>query len=634
MLLFAFLPWLAFWLIWRLLTLNGFGWRSAFLAAQAISGVLIVASTEALSAFRLLNFPCLLIFWTLICSLAVFFLRKHPDAFRLSVPAFTLSLVEKILFGCGILIVAVVGMIALIAPPNTADSMAYHMSRVMHWLQNASVRNYPTADFRQLVYFPYAEYAILHLQVLSVSDRFANLVQWTAMIGSVVGVSLIAKLLGLERRGQILTALFVLTIPMGILQGSSTQTDYIVTLWLVSSVFFALKLGFSWQYRWAVLSAMSFGLALLTKGTGLFFGLPFILLWLCFFNQSVKRKAVLLGIGVAIALLINGSFFVRLQEVDRNPLKAFTLPGSVSVAKPGLIGTVSSIVRNTAMELALPWEDWNRTIEKVVFQVHRGLGIDSSDRRITFGQDFSVGFSLDDSLDEDCANNFLHTILIFLIGVLFWFYRPKSKQLWFYAAAVFLAGISFCMFFMWQRYICRFHLSLYVLFAPVVVVVLTRFWSARTLVIMALVLVLGGVPYLFWNNSRRIFSEKSMFLSSRKQIYFAKNRAEYEVYRKIADALVDMGCRDIGLHTGAAYWQYSWWPLLGWPRNPVRIEHVAVSNKTVRFPYPLGDFSPCAIIAETTDNMPPVIIEGDRPYVRAAGSWILTVYLDATRLKH
>ena len=67
------------------------------------------------------------------------------------------------------------------------------MSRVVHWQQNHSIARYPTHILRQLVLPPGAEVAILHLQILSDSDRFANLVQWFSVAAGLCGVSLIAK---------------------------------------------------------------------------------------------------------------------------------------------------------------------------------------------------------------------------------------------------------------------------------------------------------------------------------------------------------------------------------------------------------------------------------------------------------
>src|SRR5262249_2538151 len=143
---------------------------------------------------------------------------RHGTLGRLA-PTISSPLLNGLLAGV-VIIAATTGFIALVAPPNTWDSLTYHMSRVMHWAQNRSVSHYPTHIQRQLHHTPWAEFAILHLQLLSGNDRFANTVQWFAMLGSVTGVSLIAKQVGADARGQIFSAVIAATIPMGILQAS------------------------------------------------------------------------------------------------------------------------------------------------------------------------------------------------------------------------------------------------------------------------------------------------------------------------------------------------------------------------------------------------------------------------------
>jgi hypothetical protein len=94
--------------------------------------------------------------------------------------------------------VAVIGVIAVVAPPNTWDGMSYHMARVAHWIQDQSVRHFSTSYLPQLYQMPWAEFAITHLQILSGSDIFANCVQWGGMAGSLIGVSWLAGLLALQ----------------------------------------------------------------------------------------------------------------------------------------------------------------------------------------------------------------------------------------------------------------------------------------------------------------------------------------------------------------------------------------------------------------------------------------------------
>ena len=50
----------------------------------------------------------------------------------------------------------------------------------------------------------------------------------------------VAKQLGADRRGQVFSAFLCATIPMGIMQGSSTLTDYASALWMVCFVHYIL----------------------------------------------------------------------------------------------------------------------------------------------------------------------------------------------------------------------------------------------------------------------------------------------------------------------------------------------------------------------------------------------------------
>src|SRR5437764_14297858 len=106
--------------------------------------------------------------------------------------------------------------------------MMYHLARVSHWQQDASLAPYPTHILRQLYLQPGAEFVLLQLQILSGGDRLAGLVQWASMVGVLVGTSLLARDLGAHRPGALAASIVAASLPIGILEATSTQNDYVV----------------------------------------------------------------------------------------------------------------------------------------------------------------------------------------------------------------------------------------------------------------------------------------------------------------------------------------------------------------------------------------------------------------------
>ena len=260
-------------------------WRELFLYSAVVIGLASVIFVELLSAFNQLNRPWIVTCWVGFIGLLVLLLRKKIGesagrimAARLKQLAVSLkkklrnlSLAEAII---GIILLLTF-LVAYIAAPNNWDSMTYHMTKVAHWAQNANTNFYPTNEIRQLYYGPGAEYLILNLQLLVGADRLANMVQWFSYLGSIVLASLLVKRLGGDKKAQALGALAAATIPMAILQATSTQNDLVVALWTLCCInlLFMLEKEPSW---WKVtMFGGALALALLTKATSAIFLLPF-----------------------------------------------------------------------------------------------------------------------------------------------------------------------------------------------------------------------------------------------------------------------------------------------------------------------------------------------------------------------
>lgn len=220
-------------------------WRQAFLMASVITSCFMVYTVELLNLGNAVAFGPFLTSWLLFFGIAAgLFYRswKNHKSHAAFVEREPFSRMDKILLGGVGVYVLIIGMIALVAPPNTWDVMEYHMSKVMHWIQNGNVKFIPTHMPRLNHQNPGSEFLLLHLQLLSGSDRFANLVSWHSMVGALIAVSLIAKQLGAGVRGQFLATVFAATLPMGIMQASSSQADFVSAFWMASFVCFIFEI--------------------------------------------------------------------------------------------------------------------------------------------------------------------------------------------------------------------------------------------------------------------------------------------------------------------------------------------------------------------------------------------------------
>jgi len=288
------LPFVAFLLLFLILK-NDFSLRVSFIWASVIIAVWIFLTTEFLSLFDLLIFEGVLGAWllALIALISYIFLKKNPIFFSLVRLKFSFPIFYAIILGLFLLLLL---SIAILQAPNNWDSMTYHLPKILHWIAHKNVNHYATHIGRQIALNPMAEYLILHTFLLTANDYFANAVQWFSMVGLVVLASLIAESLGASWRGQVVASFLTISIPIAILEATSTQNDLVVTYFILITIWAFLKLREEKKYHWAFLVGLAMGLALLTKSTAYFYLAPWVLLfagtYLRFFSLSVLKQVI------------------------------------------------------------------------------------------------------------------------------------------------------------------------------------------------------------------------------------------------------------------------------------------------------------------------------------------------------
>jgi len=259
------------------------------LAAFLLAFAEIVVLALVLSPFGALRRPVLLAGLTLLFVAAVAFWwrrgRPLPPASRLgfvlrSPPLATLALVV------GLALAYAVALVVATAP-NTWDSLVYHLTRAALWRQDGAI-GYVEEPFddRLNANPPNAEIALTFVLELTRDERFAGFVQLFAALACVVGAYALSRRVGLAALEAAFGALLLLTLPIVVLQASTTQNDLVVAALLLAATVFVVG-----QSRAELgLAALATALAMGTKVTAVF-ALPL----LCAAALAGEPRAARLG---------------------------------------------------------------------------------------------------------------------------------------------------------------------------------------------------------------------------------------------------------------------------------------------------------------------------------------------------
>lgn len=603
----AVVPLIAFGLLGLGLRRRGLPWRPAVLGAAIGWGVVVVLITEGLSLVRAVTLPGVMGAWLVACIAAGVVLARGR---RAAGPAPSPGLETRAWPAEAWLLVpvagiaAALGLLGVTSAPNNFDSMTYHMSRVAHWVQNASVAHYPTHVLRQVYQTPWAEYALLQMQVACGGDRCANLVQWFAMVGSVVGVSWIARELGAGPRGQILAAVLCATIPLGLLEAASTQNDYVLAFWLVCLAACVLSVardaGGETVRRSALAAGAALGLALLTKGTAYLLALPFVVwLGLALWRRRRRRALPTLVAAGVLAVTLNVPHYGRNVATFGQPLGPGMGPGVPYLYTNQVFSvgaTVSNALRNLALELGTPSWSVNIRLGRAVRGAHGWLGLDADDPRTTFaGERFVILAHLWDS--ENVTASLLHTLLVLATLATVLVSRAARRPSLVAYLVTLTAGFGLLSFYVaWTPWNNRLLLPLLVLWCPAIGVVMEHAWSPRLAAMVAAGLLALSAAWVVASAGHPLVGPRSVLHLPRSEQYLLRAPAFRDPFLQVAALARERRCDRIGLVMGWNDVEYPLWALLGDGGARVRIEHVEVRNASARAGAG-APFAPCLVVA-------------------------------------
>jgi len=596
--------------------------REAALVAATWWTFILVALTEALSIDRAITRPGLAVGWfcavAAVAVLAAVLLRKRagnvvvprPSDLLTSAPRLTRA--EWLMISGAAFICALVGITAIVSPPNGSDQLQYHLPRVVEWASRRSVSFFPTHYYVQLFAPPLAEWTMLHSYVLTGGDRFVGLVQWLAFVWSAIGVSLIARELGADFKGQILAAFLCVTLPQGILAASGAKNDWVLACWMTAAVFFLIRWFRAPGWLTTCNLGIAAGAALLSKGSVYAF-LPPIVVALSVWALRSQWKTALKRAPVALALIIvmNGPQWARNRSLGGSIL-GLTAPDvagkeKYNVDRITLGGAASNVLREAAMHLATPVDGFNQRATNIVRGLISHLGGDPDDRAYTNYGNFEIPHQYF-LHDEYYAGNPLHLVLaLFAFAAVFFVWRGGHTGATALALGIIGGFVLYCSLFKWEIWCARLHLPLFVIAGAVIAVVICQRFPRLTGTVVVIALI-SAIPSVLCNSSRPILysggfregfrDRTSIFLQRRAALYFTQQRALKDSYIAAAEVVKQERCEDIGIDTSVKPYSHEY-PLMELSqdaRHGVKFRYVAVHNLSSKYIDRSDLAAPCAVI--------------------------------------
>ncbi len=546
-----------------------YSFRIAFINAFLVLSIQILFITEFLSLFNYLNTTSVFILHSLFAFVYLLFSK------RINIPKVDLKfmgLTDKIMLSVIFFISFITFFIAIYSPPNNWDSMTYHMARIPHWIQNSGVDFFITNNYRQNLYSPFSEFMILNLQVLSQSDQFANLVQWFSLMISMLVISVICNEFGLNKKMQLLSAFFIITLPTSILEASTTQNDIVLSAFILIFYFYQLRIIDSPSKSNLIFSGFSLGLGILTKGSSYIFFFPvgftcFIYMML---KSETKTKLIIFGRSlmiVSIGFLLNIPHYVR-SYTRYNDFLGMDLNHGVVNEVFSFFTIYSNFFRHIAYQLGSNFQIINWYIYRFVQIL---LGDSLNDPKTSFlGLDFRPPFF---SITEDHAGNVIHTFLIIILCVIsIMLFKKMSKKQLISMWIPFLAIVLYCLLLKWQPYTNKM-LPLFIIISPFIIIIINniiKFERLKTIIyIVFCFMFLLSVPYLFYSKARPILplDSESILNKNRFEIYFSKRPELFNQYNDIVKKIYSISKEDlffdsIAIHIGGDSWEYPFWVML------------------------------------------------------------------------
>ncbi len=605
-------------------------WPLSVALASVFWGALVAVITELCSLARLLNSPGIALVWTIANGGILFALvrlagRRGVTLGQMIRTSWTQARAvdlsswpwdARCYLGVTVALVGFLLAIALTFATTNWDALNYHLPRIMHWAQQGSVDHFPTNNSRHLEFGPWSGFLSLHLYLLTGDDRLINVVQWSAMIGSLVLVFFVVKeltfdhlSLSQQRRISAFTCLLTATLPIGLVQCMNPQNDYVAAFWLCCLVCFVLALRRDTSNSWYMLGAgLAAGVGALAKATTYLYAGPLIIafaIWWLWQRFPLQQKIKLAGIFCAAFFLLNSGHILRNVSVFGAPLGSRHILSIERNSRITVSGTAANLVRNLSLHGNTPVPTLTYAAYALFDRLHGWTGRAFDDPEISYHIPGYFWLPPRFAVFDSYASAPFHATLI-LLALALACARPRCFHAALrHAAWIVVSFLIFCAFLRWQYWHTRLHLAYFVLLMPVVGWILVERLPRFTIPVIAAGVVSFGCYTLAQNSSRPFLNLEFATLPRERQYLFAHAPGMTEPTKQLATAIVNSGCTNVGLKLDFDAGEYPLWVMLRNRGFTGVLHHVYVENESRNLPsrYP----EPEIVIVSSALSMPSAI---------------------------
>jgi hypothetical protein len=491
---------------------NGFLFHVRLAFIKAFIGIAFFSylTCEILSLFNVFSFNYVLFSWVLINGLIIYFNKEKIklNVFNIFSQKITIPKQERnIHYFIFLLIILPLILLSIFLPPNNWDSMAYHLSRVEHWIQNKNIYPYPTNIVRQVLTSPLSEYIIANFQILTGTDAFSNLVQFASFIFVLFVGTLIFSLLKIGMKGQLFLLLALLSIPMMLFQASTTQTDLLASFFFLSFILFGLLLiqsNDNYKTNFIFL-ALSLTLGILTKYHIAIFAAPIVIYLL--FDLIKKRDSkntffailisiLTLAVILAPLFLRNIYFFGSITGKDLFDENATIVNNTISFKN-----MLSNNFKHIVDFISLPINGYNNLLYSLNHTLHNIIGVSENMPGNNWAGE---PFTINNYLNEDTAGSIIHAVLIILSLFLVFKSKQRTKLLFLFAYC-FIAFSLYGLLFRYTPFDIRLLLPVLILMIIIsTYIIYTTVTNKRIINGMMLLFLIISIFPVYFNRAKPI----------------------------------------------------------------------------------------------------------------------------------